>query len=219
MCELIGLEALNREIFDNRIPDLELERIADEIERQSYSVISASLPLEVVAQLRSEAQALQAQGKLSPAKVGRGEGKDLNEDQRRDSTAWWGQTPETPAQTQVWKLWSQIAHFLNRRFYFGITHFEAHWATYPAGGFYKRHVDRFQDDDARVLSAVLYLNPPDWRPEDGGEIRIWPTPEALAPLDITPEGGKLVLFLSDQIPHEVLVTHRERQSIAAWFRR
>jgi len=35
---------------------------------------------------------------------------------------------------------------------------------------------------------------------------------------ITPEMGKLVVFMSEQIPHEVLPTHQPRASVAGWFR-
>jgi SM-20-related protein len=37
--------------------------------------------------------------------------------------------------------------------------------------------------------------------------------------DILPLGGRLVLFLSDLIEHEVLPARRERYSITGWFRR
>ena len=44
-------------------------------------------------------------------------------------------------------------------------------------------------------------------------------PHALT-LDWTfPEGGSLVVFLSAELPHEVLPASRERMSIAGWFRR
>lgn len=33
-----------------------------------------------------------------------------------------------------------------------------------------------------------------------------------------PRAGTLVVFLSEDMPHEVLETQRERYSIAGWFR-
>jgi SM-20-related protein len=38
----------------------------------------------------------------------------------------------------------------------GIEEVEAHYACYAPGVDYARHVDRFRDDDARVISLVLY---------------------------------------------------------------
>lgn len=42
----------------------------------------------------------------------------------------------------------------------------------PTGAFYRRHLDRFRDDDRRMVSAVLYLNE-DWQPQDGGQLRMF----------------------------------------------
>ena len=80
---------------------------------------------------------------------------------------------------------------------------------------YARHLDRFRDNDARVLSSVLYLNA-DWQADDGGALRLHLSD---GPLDVTPTGGTLALFLSADVEHEVLPARRERLSVAGWFRR
>jgi SM-20-related protein len=67
-----------------------------------------------------------------------------------------------------------------------------------------------------VLSCVLYLNR-EWGPEDRGQLRLY-RPGA-APLDIPPQGGTLVTFLSDRFEHEVVPARRERLSLTGWFRR
>jgi SM-20-related protein len=36
--------------------------------------------------------------------------------------------------------------------------------------------------------------------------------------EIEPEGGRLVLFLTEARPHEVAATHRDRLSLTGWFR-
>ena len=108
---------------------------------------------------------------------------------------------------------------LNRRLLLGMIELEAHYALYPPGAAYARHRDRFRDDDARVLSTVLYLNA-DWREEDGGALRLYLGGDAKNPhLDIYPNAGTLVLFLSAEFDHEVLPATRERLSVAGWFRR
>lgn len=38
-------------------------------------------------------------------------------------------------------------------------------------------------------------------------------------LDVLPEAGTLVLFLSADLPHEVLPATRERLSLTGWLRR
>ncbi len=70
-----------------------------------------------------------------------------------------------------------------------------------------------------MISCILYLNP-DWTPEDGGLLRIYP-PDATdeAGIDVVPHAGTFVCFLSDRIPHEVLPARRERFSLTGWMHR
>jgi SM-20-related protein len=37
--------------------------------------------------------------------------------------------------------------------------------------------------------------------------------------DVVPTGGCLVVFLSGEVPHEVMPATRERLSLTGWFRR
>jgi SM-20-related protein len=72
------------------------------------------------------------------------------------------------------------------------------------------------DDDARVLSCVLYLNET-WTAEDGGALRLHlPGAETC---DVLPVGGTLACFLSERFEHEVMPATRKRLSIAGWFKR
>ena len=105
---------------------------------------------------------------------------------------------------------------LNRQLYLGLEDFECHFALYEPGAFYQKHVDRFRDDDRRAVSAVLYLNEV-WQAEEGGALRLYP--EGAEPQDVLPQLGTLVVFLSANLPHEVLPATRERLSLTGWFRR
>jgi Rps23 Pro-64 3,4-dihydroxylase Tpa1-like proline 4-hydroxylase len=55
-------------------------------------------------------------------------------------------------------------------------------------------------DDARKLTFILYLN--DEKYVDGGELRLVLSEHEIR--DIPPVGGRVVVFWSDEIPHEVL---------------
>jgi len=68
----------------------------------------------------------------------------------------------------------------------------------------------------RMVSAVIYLNEA-WLPEDGGQLRMYLGDERVH--DVQPTGGCLVVFLSGEVPHEVLPAQRERLSLTGWFRR
>jgi len=107
---------------------------------------------------------------------------------------------------------------VNEALYLGLFDAELHFAVYPPGAGYKRHLDRFRDDDRRTLTVILYLNPPDWSATDGGQLSFWPQDTGPA-LTITPRGGTLVTFFSDQFWHQVEPAHRQRLSLTGWFRR
>ena len=105
---------------------------------------------------------------------------------------------------------------MNRGLFLGLEDFESHFALYPPGAFYLKHVDRFRDDDRRMVSAVVYLNDA-WLPEHGGQLRMY-LGEGVEH-DVVPTGGCLVVFLSGEVPHEVLPAIRDRLSLTGWFRR
>ena len=105
---------------------------------------------------------------------------------------------------------------LNRDLFLGLDSFEAQYAHYPIGASYGTHVDRHHHSNARVVSAVSYLNA-DWPADAGGELVIYDDHD-VARLTLAPEGGTLVLFMSDETPHEAKRATRERWSIAGWFR-
>src|SRR5262249_46625644 len=104
----------------------------------------------------------------------------------------------------------------NRALQLGLFEFEGHYAIYPAGRGYARHLDRFRDDDSRVLSVVLYLNDR-WQAQDEGALRLHLADDQKT--DVLPEGGTLAVFLADRYAHEVRPARRDRLSIAGWFRR
>src|SRR5690606_9351760 len=108
---------------------------------------------------------------------------------------------------------------VNRSLYLGLYEYEGHVTVYPPGAHYARHIDQFQDAAHRKLSLILYLNDDDWSAGDGGELRLFlPGPAGEEIVDVRPEGGTLVAFLSHEIPHEVRETRRERYSLTGWFR-
>ena len=69
----------------------------------------------------------------------------------------------------------------------------------------------------RVLSLVTYLNP-GWQLADGGELAIYDGQGAQIIHKVMPAYGTVVVFLSTEVPHEVLPANRDRYSIAGWFR-
>ncbi|KAG2500910.1 hypothetical protein HYH03_001669 [Edaphochlamys debaryana] len=69
------------------------------------------------------------------------------------------------------------------------------------GGCFPIHFDSDEQLDGRRVTAIFYLNP-GWRPEHGGQLRLYPFPAP--PLDLEPLNDRLVLFASTRMPHRVL---------------
>ncbi|MFD1079741.1 2OG-Fe(II) oxygenase, partial [Longispora fulva] len=108
---------------------------------------------------------------------------------------------------------------LNKTCFLGILHKEFHYALYPEGTFYKRHLDTFQNDDRRKLSLVCYLNEQDWQPEYGGELVIYTNEDGKeVEKVIYPFPGRVVIFESQVLEHEVKPVKTERLSITGWLK-
>lgn len=98
----------------------------------------------------------------------------------------------------------------------------------PNGSIYVRHLDRCNsslsemgllgwlrssDYRHRVVTAILYLNVPKW--DSGGELRLFDDDENHR--DVIPNGGKLIIFDSSKVEHQVLASQDERYALTCWF--
>lgn len=194
-------------------------QIATDLARQAWSVIPNALPPELATQLHQQLRSMDEE-QFARAGVGRSNDFTLNNFVRRDAIRW---IEGHSAAEQDWLQWSnRLRLFLNRRLFLGLFSFESHFAHYPPGAFYKKHVDAFkgnprQDTTNRVLSVVAYFNP-GWLPEDGGELALFDEQQVEPFLSVTPAFATLVVFLSEEVPHEVRPAKRDRYSIAGWYR-
>ena len=76
-------------------------------------------------------------------------------------------------------------------------------ATAGCGSKYPKHVDNSGPPDQRKLTMIYYLNP-QWAPAMGGHLRLHLGGTEDEPVDIAPEGDRVVMFWSDLCVHEVL---------------
>jgi SM-20-related protein len=168
--------------------------------------------------LEEQIQFLQ-EGKFRHAAVGKGGQKQVRNEIRSDEVLWMDADDLSPLQAAYWAKIEEIQLALNRRCFLGLKSFEGHFARYPIGSFYKRHLDQFQAVPHRVVTVILYLND-SWTSEDEGALRMYfPEENGSERIeDVLPIGGRLVVFLSGEIPHEVLPTKKERISITGWLR-
>ena|SRR5690554_574998 len=166
-------------------------------------------------QLQQDLQGLREQSRLSPAGIGRGKNHLLNEDVRGDYTHWFDGS--SLAQQSYLAIMRELKNTLNRELFLGLFEYECHYALYPPGAFYKKHLDSFRGRTSRKVTTVVYLNSA-WQTEDAGEMRLYNPQTNQVLLDVAPRSGTLVCFMSEDLPHEVLPTNKNRMSIAGWFR-
>ncbi|TAL82920.1 MAG: 2OG-Fe(II) oxygenase [Rhodanobacter sp.] len=175
-----------------------------------------SMPqLMSMAQTRALAQECAAlhEGKVMlPAGTGRAHSRSPL---RGDHTLWFPTAALTAPQQVFQRRIDSLRIALNRSLFLGLVDTESHYAVYSPGSGYARHLDRIHDSDARVISAVFYLND-HWRESDGGALRLYLPDQSSR--DIYPHAGTLLLFLSAQFEHQVLPATRQRMSIACWMR-
>ncbi|MDG9672122.1 2OG-Fe(II) oxygenase [Hahella sp. CR1] len=191
------------------------ERMADVLAQQGWGVFDDLIPLELASRLRQEAEFMYTEGGFSPAHIGRAEDRQLNDSVRRDWSCWLDGRSET--QQEFLLFLENVRQVLNRTLYLGLQEVEAHYAVYEPQAYYRRHVDNFRGRSPRKVTLVHYLNQ-DWLPDEGGELGLYDGGNGGLIADITPEMGRTVIFLSEDFPHEVRLTHRARWSIACWLR-
>jgi len=195
------------------------ETIARQLEDQGYAVMEDALPRALGAGLL-EYLGTVSHDEFREARIGRGTGRWQDRSVRRDRIHW---IQADHPQGTAWLGWlDDLRRFLNRRLYLGLRSMESHFSLYHPGDYYRRHRDAFRGQANRILSLVTYLNP-DWEQDLGGELVLYsPEPESNDTTELVrvlPNMGTLVLFLSEEYPHEVLPAAQDRISVAAWFRR
>jgi len=168
--------------------------------------------------LADEARSLWAAGAFRPAGVGRGASRHVEPTVRGDHHYWFDPREPTPPQRRFLDLMEEFRVRLNRALFLSLHEIELQYAVYPPGQRYARHVDQHEGGRARLVTVLLYLNR-DWKPDDGGCLRIYSDEDATEPTaEILPDWGTFVCFRSDRIPHEVLAPRRQRLSLGGWYR-
>ncbi len=198
-----------------------IERIVTQLADKGWCALPGFLSDALTHSLAGEAASLHQSGQLRAAATGQGTQREVRAGLRDDAIAWLDENPASPAQREYLARMEELRLAANRELQLGLFDLEAHFAHYPAGARYRKHLDVFRQDSRRALSVICYLNP-DWQETDGGQLRLYldeSGADDTQHVDILPEGGTLACFLSHRFPHEVLPASRSRLSLTGWFRR
>lgn len=197
-----------------------MENLLQSIESNGWANSTDCVDRSQAIRLMHECRSAFECGHFKSAAVGRGDTLEVRNEIRGDHVMWIEPASATAEQT-VWLATLEILRLaLNRRFFFGLFDYEGHFAIYPAGGFYKPHLDCHAASSTRIVTVILYLNE-NWQPGDGGELKLWTTPGSREGdfILIEPRMGTLVCFIAADFWHEVLPALKPRMSITGWFRR
>lgn len=197
-----------------------MECLIADMKQNGWATLTAETPDEDAIQLMRECASTCEAGTFTQAATGRGSGLQVRDGIRGDQILW---LPPGGATTDQ-KTWlARLECFrlaINQQLFLGLFEYEGHFAVYPIGSFYKAHLDQHAGARDRIVTVILYLNA-DWQPGDGGELKLWTTPEGREGNYqlIEPRMGTIVCFMSDEFWHEVLPANKERMSITGWFRK
>ena len=187
------------------------QHISNHLTNQGWALSKSFLPRQVAACLAEEISSMR--DAMHAATIS--QARTINQDIRGDHILWLDEQGLTSSQNDLMRNFEGLRLHLNAELQLGLFDYECHAAIYPSGAFYRKHLDRFQTNNQRTLTTVLYLNL-DWKPQQGGQLRLYL--ENDQHIDIQPEAGTLVTFLSDRFWHEVLPATQERLSITGWFK-
>jgi len=195
------------------ITDHVFDTLIDSFVRDQVGIAENFLSVPLAAHLRDNLNILFGSRLLIPAGIGRDAIQAHDTSVRGDVIYWLDRRHGNKHENEFLDRMDEFVLYLNCTCYTGITGYEFHYTLYDEGCFYRRHVDRFRSSDARQYSLIMYLND-DWQKADGGELCIHHLDHEQ---NISPLSGRGVFFRSQDLEHEVLLTHRPRMSITGWL--
>ncbi|SHI83037.1 SM-20-related protein [Mesonia phycicola] len=196
------------------------ESIIEDLLQNKYSIIDGFFTPEEVEILRNVLVRKYEEDQFKKSAIGNRVNETVEKEIRGDFILWINEAETGAAEKVFFNKINHLIEYLNRTCFMGILHKEFHYAVYPEGTFYKRHLDTFQNDGRRKLSVVCYLNDETWLEENGGELTIYVNKNGVEkPIDLYPFPGRVVIFESQELEHEVQrVKHSQRLSITGWLK-
>ncbi|MGY0391115.1 2OG-Fe(II) oxygenase [Bizionia sp. KMM 8389] len=195
------------------------ERIIDNILTQKYSLIENFFTEAEVFELRHSLFEKYEADAFKKAAIGNRVNEVVEKSIRGDVILWIDENRLDPMESAFFNKINSLVSYLNKTCFLGILHKEFHYALYSEGTYYKRHLDTFQNDDRRKLSFVCYLNDENWKPENGGELVLYLNENGVETEKVIyPFPGRVVIFESQILEHEVKPVKTERLSITGWLK-
>lgn len=184
----------------------------DELAEKDFVVVDEFISQEVFTTVMDFFTKSEKNDKLRKAGIGSSGEFQIQSSIRGDYIHWLDRNRDLEIKP-LFDLMDELIENLRRHCFLSLSGSEFHIAKYPPGSHYSRHLDQFQQRQNRQITVLIYLND-QWKNGDGGELKIYRDQEELL---IEPVARRLLLFKSDAVEHEVLVTNVPRYSFTGWL--
>ena len=193
------------------------EQITQGLCENKFALVDNFLPQNLYQSISREVRRQHMEGLTRPAKVGRLATARQNKKIRGDNIRWVSKETTPVSVHKVFDIIEDLRLSLKQNLFLPLHDSEYHFAVYPPGGYYKRHLDCHKGANNRVITFILYLNRKNWSAKNGGQLKVWHSKKDTE--EILPIGNRLVVFSSPDFLHSVLPCHINRCSLTGWFRR
>src|SRR5690606_33885052 len=121
---------------------------------EQYYIAEDFFDIEEVRKMRTILLEKYEEDNFKKAAIGNKLNETIEKTVRGDFILWLNEKDDGVAEKIFFSKINSLVEYLNRTCFLGILQKEFHYAVYPKGTFYKRHLDTFQNDDRRRLSLV-----------------------------------------------------------------
>ncbi len=193
------------------------DAIIHALDQRGWAIADHAIPRAWCAALREEAQQLWQAGQFEAGEFGLDPASGKEPEVRGDAICW-VQPGSRLAGHDFFTWMANFRAVLNERYPLGLRSQEFHFARYPGGRGYRKHLDQHRGRNFRKVSVVLYLNA-GWDPADGGELCLYePRDPEVEMRRVVPLEARLAVFMSGLVPHAVLPCRATRWSVTGWLR-
>lgn len=185
----------------------------DDLVANDYLVVDNFISDQFYQRVQRYFQDLLDESEFSKAAIGSSKDRQIESSIRGDFIYWLDQEKDSEV-SELFDLFDEVVRQLKQQLFLSISDYEFHFALYPPNTRYEKHVDQFHGRKNRVISMLIYLNE-NWQSGDGGELKLYESGgrEVL----IEPIAKRLVMFKSDTVEHEVMLTNTNRRSLTGWL--
>lgn len=191
------------------------ESIIDQLIENEYVIIDDFFSSFEIKIMRQELDTIYQDNLFKKSAIGNKADEKIIDAIRGDYIFWLDENNQSEANQIYFNKVNHFIDYLNATCFLGLKENEFHYAIYPEGTYYKKHLDVFQNDSRRRLSLVCYLNDENWLPEYGGALVIYKDGKEI---EVYPNRGRVVLFDSRTLEHEVKPVVKPRYSITGWIK-